>query len=238
MKKFVAATTVLLASAPCFAKVSSTVTLTSEYVWRGISQNIPAVSASTNPPGNSAGVPSIQGSIDYATEFGLSFGLFVSNVTPGFGGYEFDQYVAYNKAFGDFGITGTLYRYGYPANNVATSYEAIIAGSWKDLKLQLAYMPEYLGTKAASYYANLSYAWKLDEKVSIVPAVGYTTFSDEKVALLSNYLDTKVALQYANEGWTSEIAYIDSDVKLVDAAGLKTDVERNEKFVFSITKTF
>ena len=57
-----------LLSLPTFASVSANVTLTSDYVWRGL--------------GQTAGNPAIQGGFDYASDGGFYAGIWASNVEP------------------------------------------------------------------------------------------------------------------------------------------------------------
>ena len=92
----------LLTSAPSFAELSANVSVTNNYIWRGLTQT-------TNEP-------AVQGGIDYADESGFYAGTWVSNVqyaSDDVYSYEHDLYFGFSGESGDFTYdVGYLY-YNY-----------------------------------------------------------------------------------------------------------------------------
>jgi uncharacterized protein (TIGR02001 family) len=106
------------------AEVSSDLTVSSMYLWRGqdISNSKPAVSSSIN----------------YNHDSGFYAGSWVSSEGVS-GSYELDVYLGFAKSFGDFGVDVGVYEYLYPqiAGSMSDSdiSEYKVSGSWKDLSL-------------------------------------------------------------------------------------------------------
>lgn len=109
MKKILLASAVsvaaLMASAPTFAQLSASATVTNNYLWRGLTQSM-----------NEAAV---QGGVEYGTSSGLYFGTWVSNVEydPGDAySYEHDMYFGFGGEAGSLSYDlGYLY-YNYDEN--------------------------------------------------------------------------------------------------------------------------
>lgn len=109
MKKTLLTTAVsalaLAASAPSFAEITANVSLTSNYLWRGLTQTI--------------NEPAVQGGIDYTNETGFYAGTWVSNVSYDSDdaySYEHDMYFGYaGEANGISYDVGYLY-YNYDSN--------------------------------------------------------------------------------------------------------------------------
>lgn len=94
----------LLTALPTYAEVTANAGVTSNYIWRGLTQT-------TNEA-------AVQGGIDYADESGFYAGTWASNVNYGAGdiySYEHDVYFGYSGESGDFSYdVGYLY-YNYDA---------------------------------------------------------------------------------------------------------------------------
>ncbi|MDB5813840.1 MAG: hypothetical protein JWN23_957 [Rhodocyclales bacterium] len=122
------------APAPEPAALTGNMTLTSEYLYRGIAQ--------------SNNRPAIQGGFDYALPAGFYIGNWNSSITwigdTGTGasaGIEMDLYGGYRQSFGDFSIdVGTLYYY-YPGNYTA---------AWKD---------SFDNPSTLEVYSSVGYKW-------------------------------------------------------------------------------
>lgn len=117
------------------AEVSSDLTISSMYLWRGLDI--------------SDGKPALSSSIQYGHESGFYAGTWFSSegLTDATGAagtngnsYEIDAYLGFAKSFGDFGIDVGYAVYMYPeaAGAIGDSdiAEYIVGGSWKDLSLK------------------------------------------------------------------------------------------------------
>ena len=100
----VALTTAGLTAAPSYAEITANASVTSNYIWRGLTQT-------TNDA-------AVQGGIDYANESGFYAGTWVSNVNYGADdvySYEHDLYFGFSGESGDISYdVGYLY-YNYDA---------------------------------------------------------------------------------------------------------------------------
>lgn len=191
-------TLALLAFLPfnALAGTSATVTAASNYIWRGVSF--------------SNDQPAIQGSIDYASEIGISAGVWASNSITyrdsAQGGTsvmdsEADVYGTYTHTIGDVGISATAFWYNYvkePRNN---ALEYILGVAFKQFKFELAYLPKYFAGDSTSTYAKVSVRQPVDEKLSVVAHVGNQDFSNETNAGYKKYIDYKLGAVYSAEGW-------------------------------------
>lgn len=222
---------VLLALAPmtipmvAHADFSSTITLTNNYLWRGqtFTSNKPAV----------------QGSIDYAHESGLAAGVFASNSESTAGDNttvndtETDLYGSYGHTFNDITVSGTVFWYTYmlePRNN-AVEYQAAVA--YGPAKLEVGYMPNYFSVETSSLYAKLGVKQPVNDTVSVVAHVGSSSFGDEQKVGFKNYIDYKAGLNYSKDGFSSEVAFINTNRKNT------SDVSYTDRAVnLSISKTF
>jgi uncharacterized protein (TIGR02001 family) len=117
------------------AEVSSDLTISSMYLWRGLDI--------------SDGKPALSSSINYNHDSGFYVGTWFSSEgmtdSSGAGGtngnsYEVDAYLGYAKSFGDFGIDVGYAMYMYPqaAGSIGDSdiAEYIVGASWKDLSVK------------------------------------------------------------------------------------------------------
>lgn len=101
-KKTLLASSLLVAGAAAQAEVSANIGVTSDYIWRGVSQSDNAASVS--------------GGIDYADESGFYAGTWVGSLgdsASGFTGAEVDLYFGYATDVFD---VGYIY-YAYPSND-------------------------------------------------------------------------------------------------------------------------
>lgn len=195
------------AAAESASPVSVTLTVTSDYRFRGQSQN-----------GRS---PAAQASIEYASDLGVTFGAWVSNVdfsdtgdTDSF--MEADFYASYGFAIDDAtsGSAKVTY-YHYPENPIGTSYdywEGQIALSHTMDKLTLNlegnYSPDYFnGTGAAtSIAAGLEYP--VLDKITMSANVGHQWIDDNALFGTDDYL-------YWDVGFGIELGRLSLDARYV-----------------------
>jgi uncharacterized protein (TIGR02001 family) len=234
MKKLLLALAIVVCAVQAQAKVSSTITLTSAYLWRGLSFSSTETGAATTSTATSSGA--IQGSIDYTDDSGLMGGIWASNIAGA--AHEFDQYIGYGTTINDINLSVMAFRFGYMLYPPANSMEYSLNASWKGLKFMFGYMPKWFQVDSTSMYLSLGYTVAIDTNLGAVLTVGNTTFGNEGNVGYANYADWKAALQYTNEGWTTEIGLTDTNMQSVDGTGTKTAMDYTEKSYVSISKTF
>jgi uncharacterized protein (TIGR02001 family) len=212
--------------------LTGSVTLVSDYRFRGISQTYEG--------------PAVQGGFDYAHASGFYLGNWNSNVASqvytGGSGIEMDVYGGYKRAFGDVGLdVGYLY-YHYPNAEFESaghgsqgfdSQDLYFGGSWKwvSLKYSLAVgdyfglgstqvsggywsnkhdgslLPDRGGSKD-SYYLDLTANVPVGKTLTIGAHVG--TLKVKHYGEL-DYTDWKLGVTYSRKSWLFGAAYVDTD---------------------------
>lgn len=198
--------------------VTGNVALTSDYVFRGLTQNW--------------GRPAVQGGADLATGGGFAAGTWVSSVSdhsyPG-GSVEWDTYASYGRPISaDWSWRVGLYGYVYPGANLdhaglparsLDTGEANVALNWKLWTLKYSYAltdyfgadreQGYRGNSKGTGYLMLEGAWPLDSSWSLTLHLGYTFYSTGLVAANADgardpsYADIGVGARYAIDAhWT------------------------------------
>jgi uncharacterized protein (TIGR02001 family) len=193
MKKLFTAI-ILSSSMSVFATISSTVTLTSDYVWRGVSQN--------------EHESAIQGSMDYDHKSGAKLGLWSSSIGGSANGQEVDLYAGYTHKINEqhsIGLLMTNYTYTRESNSNWSEYGVSWASPW--FNFSFATTSEYEGNEddGTSTYMNLSKSMVITENVGLILAYGMTTVGDEDKFGRTGYLDYKVAITKTKGDWTAEM---------------------------------
>ena len=172
----IAATSLLAISASSHAALSSTVNLTSDYTFNGVSQTM--------------NDPALQASFDYAADNGFYAGTWASNVD--FGGaddtnIEWDAYVGKfyqlnNKVGLDTGIAYYTYHgddasdtYNYPEAYAKFAYNS----SMGDTEFNFWYSWDYFGVGADHYIAMVAHTVQIAEGHSIKVTFDRSTSADE-----------------------------------------------------------
>lgn len=129
MKKTLVAAAVTATMAPLAAQaageLSANIGVTSDYVWRGVSQT-------TNDP-------AVSGGIDYADESGFYLGTWVSNVDFGTTDYEWDLYGGFGGGSGDFSWDFNTIYYLYDEDCDCNFWEVGGSVGWKWFTAGLQY---------------------------------------------------------------------------------------------------
>lgn len=134
-KSIVLATAVasVLSSGVALAELSGNAAITSNYIWRGVSQTLDQAAG--------------QGGIDYGHESGLYAGTWVSNVDfsgdTGTGyengtGYEMDVYVGFSGEAGELGYDIGVISYQYPVTPEFNFTEIYLSGTVSMLTVGIA----------------------------------------------------------------------------------------------------
>lgn len=234
MKKIIVSL-LILAGAVAEANYSSTLTVSSNYIYRGLS-------FSTNGlPNASSGGPVIQGTIDYTHSSGFALGTFVGNSDT----YNFDTRAVERDTETDFnasytykvsddmntGLYAFWYNYLYNPSNNCMEFNAFL--TWQSLRLDVSHIPNFFGTETSNNYIKLSARQLLDEKIGVFAHIGSSSFQDDTKPEYKNYIDHRVGLYYVGQLFTVDIAYSNTDRKKLN------DVPFNDKaMTLSATATF
>lgn len=163
---------------------SGNVAITSDYVFRGLSQT--------------AGKAAVQAGYDVAHSSGLSAGIWASNVSSALGGLEIDLYAAYGFKVGALDVSVGYINYTY--NTAANGGEANISATYSGLQLKAS--KGVNGTLTDYYYeANYSYDVAAIKGLNL----GLHYGSDR----LSSNDDYAIALSYPVLGFTGTVSFSD-----------------------------
>jgi len=205
----------------CFANLTENISVSSDYVWRGVTQ--------TNHS------TAVSGGVDYNFDFGLGLGTWISN-TDSNTKAEQDIYTNYTYGINDnisIGV-GFIY-YNYLQKGSLDTSEFSLKSSLFKNDLSINYTDNYFGTKSSSFYYNILRKIVLCSKnnINALIALGYTTFDNEQKANIKDYMDYKIGLERVIE--TYNLGFYYSDTNRKDASALKLN---DQAFFVSLSKTF
>lgn len=187
-------------------EVSGTVGLTSDYVFRGITQTL--------------NNPAIQGSLDYADgEFYA--GVWGSNVDFGIDEtIETDVYVGFKPTFGaisfDFAVIGYFYpgstdalgEYDYFEGKAAAS---ITPAEGLTLGAALYYSPEFFAETGEAYYTEVNAGYAFSDAFSVSGAFGI-----QDIDVSGDYQTWNLGASYTVGGLKFDARYHDTDISGLD----------------------
>jgi uncharacterized protein (TIGR02001 family) len=221
------AAVLLLTSGVAHAQLSGTVTVVSDYDFRGISL--------------SATEPALQGSIDWAHDSGLYLGALGScclDYGPGTEtSNEVDLYAGFaGEASGGFGYdVGIVYYTYWPDDDEVDYPELWVGGSYGPIKVKAWYTNDYGNLDVDAYYIEGNGTFELPQNFTLTAHVGYNFgdywndfFGDEPI-------DYSVGVGYAIGHFNLNLKYVDmsSDVDI------ESDEFNNEgRVIFSVATTF
>lgn len=201
------------------AELTGNVGLTSNYVWRGLTQT--------------ADDAAISGGIDYAAPFGLSAGMWASNTS--FGSPELDLYAGYGIEFGDFGVSVGYIGYLYPGidddpttlttNEAGSSdwAEASIGFSWKMLSLTYNASKDTWNTGTDSTYIDLGAEFEVAKDLTLALHVGKYDFDEDDptqpLFVSDDYTDYSISLAAGDFTITYSDTNLPEDTYLDPSAG-------------------
>lgn len=187
---------------------AGSVAMTSDYLYRGISQT--------------SGAPALQGSLSVSHESGLYATVWGSSISFA-SGLELDPSIGFAGKAGEVGYdVGVLY-YGYPHSTAAAAgggqfdfVEFYGSVSYAGGKLGLAYTDEFFGETGKSMYVYADYATELSG-FGLSAHVGLNLLDDKfygsALALgEDSYVDYKVGVSKAVKDVSFELAYMGSDL--------------------------
>lgn len=209
------------------ADVSSTITATSDYDFRGIAQ--------------SAGDPALQASLDWSAESGLSAGIWASNVDFGSGtdsDIEIDLYAGYEWSLSDdlsFNVGGVYYSYHGDGDDI--DYLEINTGvGYKDFSAKFWYSPDFLNSDETAWYLEANYAFALPQDFSLNLHAGYNA-GDFWKAIDSEYFDYSIGVSKTLGNFDLALKWVDgSDFALADYSRSQANSSK-ATVIFSVATT-
>lgn len=211
-------------------EISATATLTSDYVFRGVTQT--------------QDDPAVQASFDFSHSSGLFAGVWGSNVDLQEGGpaddeadLEIDLYLGYATDIDDnWSVDATAIRYIIPGteNGADLDWNELLLGVHfrEYVSLLVAYSDEVFNINDSGIYYGLSGNYPLLQDLRLKASVGYYDLDD---ALNDSYVDWSVGAEYDIGMFTASVAYIDTDSSAADLFG-KSQVD--ERVVLTLTASF
>jgi len=238
----VGAPTLALAAEPASPHtLSGNITLTSDYVFRGVSQT--------------QNGPAIQGGFDYTHASGLYVGTWGSNVDWVSQGYktnnsmEIDLYGGFRGSLGDIGYDVGAITYYYPGDDISgvaspDTTEVYLGASWKFLSLKYSHVVSenfigWVGTGGSdtrnSNYLELNASYDLGNGWGVMGHVGH-----QKVKNLggADYTDWKIGVSKDIGFGVVSLAYTDTDADVPGFYTLGGEEIADGRAFLSFTKTF
>ena len=208
--------------------VTGSAALTSDYLFRGISQT-----------GNNVAA---QVGMTFAHESGAYFSLWGSNIGFTEGGLELDGLLGYSGKAGEVGYDVGVMHYGYPSDDAALGYDEVYASvNTMGAKLGVNYSSDYFNKSDKFMYIYASYSTEVSG-VGLSAGVGMNMFDSPAMMVKAlgttgtddSYMDYKLAASKSLAGLTFEGAYIGSNIDEKECgAGLCEG-----RFVVTMTKGF
>ena len=226
VKWLVASVALAVAGAANAGDLSMTVTATSDYDFRGVSQT--------------AQDPALQLSVDWAAENGLYVGAWGSNVD--FGdccdeNVEVDLYTGFRGGDAVTWDVGFIY-YTYPgADDI--DYPEIYAGlGWNWLSGKVWYSNDFGNSGESAFYYEANAAYELPANFGLNAHIGYSDGDAIDLFYEDSYMDWSVGVTYDWSNFTFGLKYADgSDLSILD--GTPDDVNSSEGVaIFSISTAF
>lgn len=208
MKHIASITTLTLVAASAFADAapaaapasawsqSANVALTSNYVWRGVSQNNNSIA--------------VQGGFDVAHSSGLSAGVWASSLTSG---TEVDLYANYGFKVGSVDLSVGYMAYTYQSNVASTFSEVNVAASYAGftakVSKEVANAHDGTGYTDHGYYYEIGYVYSIPAVKGLDLSLHYgwadATGSNSTVD------DYSVGLSYPVAGLVASLVYSNGD---------------------------
>lgn len=187
---------------------SANISLTSDYIFRGISQT-----------GNN---PAVQGGFDYTYDFGpaaVSAGIWASNVKFSDATIEIDYYAGVGGSIDSFSWDLSAIYYTYPGADSSLNYDFFeIAPSigydfgFMAVSAGLNYSPEYFGDSGDAYYTHGGIDIPLGKYFTLSGTVGYQAIDDNAAWGTDDYTDYGISLSTEIAGFGLSAGWTDTDL--------------------------
>jgi uncharacterized protein (TIGR02001 family) len=212
----------LLAAGASQAQVTATVTGTSDYDFRGISQTQED--------------PALQASVDWADDTGLYVGAWASNVDFGPGSdsdVELDVYGGFTGEFAEgLGYDVGIVYYSYWPDGDDINYPELYAGlSWEFLEGKLWYSNDYGNSSEASFYIEANANFDLVEGFGGLVHFGHSDGDAIDLFYGDSYTDWAVGVTKSFGNFDFELKYVDTDLDVGPDIG-------DGRVILSVSTTF
>ena len=213
-------------AAPAWSQTHN-VALSTDYVFRGISQNADANGLS------------FSGGTDIAHNSGFSVGFWASNQNVnevGNDSIEADLYAAYAFKLGAVDMSLGGISYFYPGASDYNTSEVNLGAAFAGLSLKASYaLTKYFNfnDSEGTTYVDLSYSYTFSSLKDLAVGLHYGWTLGEGDQF--DYEDYKVGLSYPLLGYTASLAYTDANA---DGINYSNKVLDKGFVVFSLSKTF
>jgi uncharacterized protein (TIGR02001 family) len=195
---------------------SGNVALTSDYVFRGITQTLedPAIQGGFDAAYGSFYAGTWASNVDFGTTAG---GENIANV-------EVDVYAGFKPTLGpiaaDFGVTGYFYPGAKDDGANLDYFELYAKGSVAPVEpmtlgAAFYYSPEFSGKTGDAYYVEANVGYTLTEALGVSGAVGYQDVQDGILGE-DSYTTWNLGGTYSLAGFGLDLRYHDTDLKNVD----------------------
>jgi len=196
-------------------QLSANVALTTDYIWRGISQTDNG--------------PAIQGGFDYAHSSGFYLGTWASNVDFGDGddsNIEVDLYGGFAGEFKEISFDLGVIHYDYPSESINNFEEFYIGLGYKFLSVKVSHTDDFFAETDDATYYEAGADFELPKGFNLSLHAGHSDLDSGA----DDYNDWKVAVSTEFKGFGFELAYTDTD----ESCGNICD----EHGIFTISKSF
>lgn len=213
-------------SAASAIEISGNVALTTDYIWRGMSQT--------------DGSPAIQGGFDADFGNGIYAGAWGSNVDFGSDSdesMELDLYAGWAGEFKGVGVDVGAIHYAYPTSGTETDFTEVYVG----LSMGPASLTQYFGVDLGSddlgdyrsgNYTDLGLDLGEYNGIAFAAHVGYYDLQLDS----GDYWDWKLAASTTYMGVDVEVAYTDVDTNS-DDAGDERGASDDAAYVLTVSKS-
>jgi len=211
--KLLATAALLSALSPlASAEVSVTGTLTSDYVFRGISQT--------------DGSPAVQVGLDYEHESGFFAGTWASNVDFGDDANgEIDFFAGYFGEINDtlsYDFSYTYYTYTGYSSADDSNYGEFVANAYVDaFTFTLGHTSDFVNSGDAAQYFGGAYDYELPYEVALTLQAGYSSGDAYKDF---EYIDYSATVAKTFSGFDVSAAVINTDIDDSDNSDLRVVV--------------
>lgn len=223
--RLLAALGLLVTAGAANAEISSTITATNDYDFRGASQ--------------SAEDPALQASLDYGHESGWYIGAWASNVDFGTDvDYEVDLYTGFSGGEEDgLGWDAGFIYYAYPDDSDLNYPEIYGKLSYGVFSGALFYSNDWINSGESSIYASGDVSVPLPANFSIMAHAGYS-FGDYFEDLDTEYFDYSIGVGYTAGNFDLGLKYVDTNLDDGDFWFSDNDVANTEgRVIFTISTT-